>query len=483
MSRAASTDSRSTLPPSELSNRVAALWNYLSSWISPNGGVNGPVVHRGDLKRLFAVHDTAWTQQAVIRGLLHLCRRSGKAYWLDAALRLADAQCARQTADGSFRRAGHEDDRFSSLVHNALADSALLEAAAVLQDEGELARRERYVAVAAKNIESYLLAQLHRPRLRGFAMNPVDYYAGRDRFIVNMNAAAVEAMLQLDCARRETRYAALAHEIIQRILSLQAQKGRACGSFAYSDVEADGHVSLYTGLTLSGLASAERLLRGAVPPDNFREAMGFLRGVEDPESGLWFHKIHGDRLYQYPLFVAGAGMICNGLLDAAEIVASPFDAEGLAARLLKHQYPNGAIKNFIGYDHPDNGRRAGSGAECWEDIYPTPNWNAQAFHFLCRVLPPPEPPQRTRRRRASIGARGYFYYEDRAFSAVVGLRPLPRGVAAVYIKALRYGLVIPGAHTLLRAVVRLLMKLRSGRAVLRWIRRRTGRGPESLAPV
>src|SRR4051794_33196915 len=28
-----------------------------------------------DLKRMFAIHDTAWTQQAVIQGLLHLYRK------------------------------------------------------------------------------------------------------------------------------------------------------------------------------------------------------------------------------------------------------------------------------------------------------------------------------------------------------------------------------------------------------------------------
>jgi hypothetical protein len=482
MSRAIST-SHTTFPRSEPSDRLAALWNYLSSWISPDGAINGPVVHRGDLKRLFAVHDTAWTQQAVIRGLLHLYRRSGKSYWLTAAMRLADAQCARQTVDGSFRWAGHEDDRFSSLVHNALADSALLEAASILQDEGELARRQRYLAVAAKNVENYLFAKLYRPPLGGFAMNPIDYYAGRDRFIANMNAAAVAALLKLDCARGEARYAAPARVIIERIAALQAQDGRARGSFAYSNVEADGHVSLYTGLTLSGLASAERLIRGTVPPQTLRAATAFLRGVEDPESGLWFHKIEDDRLYRYPLFVAGAGMICNGMLDAAEITGTEIDARSLAIRLFDHQHANGAIKNFIRYDHPDNGRRAGRGGECWEDIYPTPNWNAQAFHFLCRVVSPPEPPRNTRLSRAAVASRNYLYYERGACSAIVGLRPLARGVAAVYIKPLRYGLVIPGAHTMLRAIVKPLTKLRCGRAVLRWLRRRTGRGPESLASV
>jgi len=94
---------------------IAALWAYLSSWLSPEGGVNGPVVHRGGLKRMFSIHDTPWTQHGTVAGLLHLYRRSGRSYWLDNALRLADAQCARLEADGRFRWAGHEDDRFSSL--------------------------------------------------------------------------------------------------------------------------------------------------------------------------------------------------------------------------------------------------------------------------------------------------------------------------------------------------------------------------------
>jgi hypothetical protein len=114
------------------SDRLAALWDWLSTWIAPDGGVYGPVVHRFDLKRLATLKDTAWTQSAVIRGLLHLHRRSGDDYWLRRALRLADAQCERQEPNGRFARAGHDDNRLSSLVHHALADCALLDAAAMV---------------------------------------------------------------------------------------------------------------------------------------------------------------------------------------------------------------------------------------------------------------------------------------------------------------------------------------------------------------
>ena len=56
---------------------LGALWNYLSSWLTSGGGVNGPVVHRCNLKRMYSIHDTPWTQGPIIEGLVHLYRNSG----------------------------------------------------------------------------------------------------------------------------------------------------------------------------------------------------------------------------------------------------------------------------------------------------------------------------------------------------------------------------------------------------------------------
>jgi hypothetical protein len=95
------------------------------------------------------------------------------------------------------------------------------------------------------------------------------------------------------------------------------------------------------------------------------------------------------------------------------LTGSALDAHALAGRLLRFQYRHGAIRNFIGYDHPDNGRSRGTGADCWEDVYPTPSWNAQAFHFLSRILPPPEPPVRRITARACVWSRRYVYVETR----------------------------------------------------------------------
>lgn len=425
---------------SEAPAPLAALWHWLSTWIAPDGGVNGPVVHRADLKRMFAIHDTPWTQYAVISGLLELYRRSGREHWLACAARLGDAQCTRQEADGRFRWAGHEDDRLSSLVHNALADCALLQLAAV----GDARRRDRYVAAAERNLEEYVVGKLYRPALQGFAVAPVDHYAGRDRFVVNMNSLAIEALVELDRRRGTARHTELVRTVGERIRSLHGPDGPP-----YSDLEPELHIPLYTALSLRGLAALED---DAWAPVASR-AVAFLQRMQDAETGLWCHKLDGGRLARFPIFVAGAGIVCNGLLDAARLTGTAVDGQELATRLLRYRHPNGAIRNFVGYDHPDNGRRRGKGAETWEDVYPTPGWNAQAFHFLSRVLPPPEATT-ARGRRTLVKSRRFVYFESERVSAILGVRPWSRGIAALYVKRRRHGLVAPSPHAVARRLLR-----------------------------
>jgi glycosyltransferase involved in cell wall biosynthesis/rhamnogalacturonyl hydrolase YesR len=424
---------------------LPALWAYLSSWQGPNDGVHGPVVHRGDLKRMRATHDTPWTQHAVIEGLLELYQRSQCDYWLDRAVRLADAQCTRLEPAGHFRWAGHEDDRFSSLVHNALADCALLAVADVLKHRDDHQRRERYLNAVERNLVDYVVGELYRPSLGGFVMNPFDHYAETDRFIANMNSVAVEALIKLDMQRGTTRFVELVNRVAETLLSQQAQDGPCRGSFCYSHIERDVHIPLYTALTLRGLPALMRYTGNTRLQEVARDTLAFLDNAVDPDTGLWVHKIKPTRIRRYPIFVAGAGIICNGILDAAELVGTAVDRGDLAARLLQHQYPNGAIRNFIGYDHPDNGRPQGTGEVCWEDVYPTPNWNAQAFRFLCRVLPPPEPapPARLRSFYLLSFRDSYFHFETSNFSLISGARPDKNFLLALYLKRMRYGLVIP----------------------------------------
>jgi hypothetical protein len=463
---------------------IAALWSYLSSWLSQDGGVNGPVVHRTNLKRLFAIHDTPWTQQAVILGLLHLYRRSNCAYWLDNALQLADAQCARLEANGRFRWAGHEDDRFSSLVHNALADCALLDTAAAIENIGQDVRRDRYLHVAETNLEQYIIGKLYRHELTGFVMNPVDYYAGQDRFIVNMNSIALEALVKLDSYRRTTQHLELVQMVGERILAMQETDGPCRGSFPYSDLESEIHIPLYTGLALRGIATVAQIQGWAMWTDAAARAVGFLNRMRDAETGLWGHRIRRGQFHRYPIFVAGAGMICNSLLDASGLTSEEVDFKALSESLLRYQYPNGSIRNFIGYDHPDNGFRRGIGATCWEDIYPTPNWNAQTFHFLCRVLPPPAPPATASKVTAiqpvvSI-SKHYLYYETSRVSTVISVWPLTHTIFALYVKNLRYGIVIPGIYHLMVKLTKIVSKTGVGHKIVSYIRSKLIKGNRIL---
>ncbi|MGE0667117.1 MAG: hypothetical protein AB7O49_11230 [Sphingomonadales bacterium] len=419
----------------------------------------GPVVHRGDLKRMARVHDTAWTQQAVIAGLLYLYRRSGRSGWLDRAVRLADAQHARLLPDGSFRWTGHEDDRFASLVGNAMADCSLLDMAEALEAAGDGVRAERYTAAARENLERYVIGVLYRPALRGFALAAIDHYAGRDRFVANMNAVAVEALVKLDRRLGSSAHIAMARDVAERIIELQADGGPCDGSIAYSHLDPGEHIPLYTAITIRGLAAMARTGGEGSWREAVRRAAAFLDRVADPETGLWPHRVTARGTRRYPLFVAGAGMICNGRLDAASLANEALDASSMAGALLRHRLANGAIRNFLGYDHPDNGRRRGAGGRCWEDLLPTPNWNAQAFEFLCRVLPPPEPCDAAPGRAVAVSSRA-AYAEAGGVAAIAGWWPPVDAVLAVYVKGRSHGIVAPGPRAVARGLARRLRRVR-----------------------
>ena len=63
-------------------------------------------------------------------------------------------------------------------------------------------------------------------------MNPTDYYyPGQDRFIVNMNSVAVEALITLDRQRQTDRHTKLVLAVGERIRSLQSNDGSG-GAFS-----------------------------------------------------------------------------------------------------------------------------------------------------------------------------------------------------------------------------------------------------------
>jgi len=456
-------------------------WNYIQSWISSDGGVQGPVVHRGDLKRMFSVHDTPWTQHAVVQGLLNLYKRSGQQYWLNWAIRTADAQCSRQEPNGHFRWAGHEDDRFSSLVSNALADLALLDLAEVLSEEHRHDRSEHYIRVVELNIRNYLMGRLYRPELKGFAMNPVDYYTGQDTFVVDMNSMAAAAMTRLDLLRNTAQYSDCAKAIGERILSFQSTEGPHTGGFAYSDHETHFQVPLYTALTLSGLCDLEHLLERNALHTALHNGALFLQTMRDYPTALWLHKVTGTESERCPVFVAGAGIIGNALLDISAVIGTTAEPPDVVTTLSSYQYCNGAFPNYVCYDSPDNNRQPGTEKQCWEDIFPTPNWNAQAFNYLSRIAPLPQTSPPVQATSTYLFSSQFIYIETQSLCLICGFSTPAHSILALYIKGFRYGFIIPSLNMVLRTIGNKMMQYPIGRRVAAQVYRHTGRGPGKAA--
>jgi len=276
---------------------LGRLIGWLETWRTPEGAYHGFVVHRYEQKRMFRIHDTPWTQAAMIRGYFNLASRSAgdaAAPWRDAMLLAADLQAARLdpgTAD--YRYAGHENDRFRSLVHCALANCALMTVLPLVDDE----RRRRYLDVVRANTDRYILGRLWVEEEGAFRFSDVDYYSpGEDRFVVNFNTMAAENLLRLADATGESRYRDYGVRVGEWLIARwqdhcrQEQKGPAAeaagaddaglaappGGLAYqysrTRREPDDCVAIYTGLALRGV----RALYDATARGEFGE---MLRGA------------------------------------------------------------------------------------------------------------------------------------------------------------------------------------------------------------
>lgn len=445
---------------------LGRLWRYLESWTHGDGGVLGPVVHRCDLKRTFAIHDTPWTQAPIIRGLLELYRAGGDGYWLDRAVKLGDAQVDRIWDDGSFRWAGHEDDRFSSLVHNALADRALIDLAQALKQH-DPARASLYLETAQRNLAGYLLDRLWDDRIGGMRMDARKNLPGAGRFVVNMNSVAADAMLAWDrCAETEC-FSAAAERIGPRLLELRKATGPWRGAFAYSHTQPDVHICLYTALALTGLPALFERTGDRRYASAASAAADHLWSLRDRQSGLWCHMANAGTVHRGPIFIAGAGMIASALLDIRGLTGRETKLDNIARAMLRHQHPHGGIANFADYDSPDNLRPGGAHLPCWEDRLPTPNWNAWAFYFLARMSRPPRPDELPAPSCGAEASKRYVWFESPRVLAVASWRPIKSVFAGLYCKRLRFGLslslprIVQFFKRPLRGVARLIRRCRA----------------------
>jgi hypothetical protein len=404
----------------------------------PNGACNGFVVHRYEQKRMFRLHDTPWTQAAMIRGYYNLASRSGETRWRDAALLAADLQARRlDERTGKYVYAGHENDRFCSLIHCALANCSLLTVLPLLDE----ARRTRYVDVVRTNTDRYILDKLWVEEEGAFRFSEIDYYSrDEDRFVMNFNTMAAENLLGLAEITGEQRYRDVAHRVGQWLIGkwtghrrreaeaahdapidgLAVPPGGMAYQYSVSRAEPDNCVAIYAGLALRGV----RALYEATGDERFAE---MLRGVSDwllrmrdPATHLFYHTTNGPRIEPHPQFIAGAGMTLLGLLDARAVSDDRVVPEDTIAAILDRTYDNGSVPGFIGKHRH---RPGGTGEVVWEDVAASVNWNAQWFEYLTRLVEDPSAVRVVAPSSVCVAGDGFRYRDGRRSVSIVSWRP------------------------------------------------------------
>jgi len=390
------------------------LISWMETWKDRHGAYNGFVVHRTEAKRMGLVHDTAWTQSALIRGYGNLYRKSSEARWQNAMIEAADLFAACYDPDtGRIHHTGHEDDRFQSLVSCALGVCALLS----IVDLVDLKRRKRYIKIVCDHFSRYWMDVLWVETEGAFKFAEVDYYSQReDRFVVNFNTMAAEAFIGAYRATGENEFLnqALcigdwlkerwnhAQKFNEKLL-----KGRVTiaddplsewmppGAFSYQFTKCkrdpDNDVVLYSGLSLRGLYALYSLSRDKGFADIIRSQSAYILAMRDPETRLFYHTAKNGRIEKKPLFVAGAGMILTGLYEVQPLLGDHVIPEDTLESILDRVYANGSYPGFIGMNDTGFFRRD-SGGVVWEDVAASMNWNAQLFEYLTLLV---EEPQKT----------------------------------------------------------------------------------------
>jgi hypothetical protein len=396
-------------------NRIASalgqLISWLETWRDEEGAYNGFVVHRTEAKRMSRVHDTAWTQSAMIRGYENLYRKSREERWRDAMILAADLLASRYDPQtGRIRHTGHEDERFQSLVSCALGVCALLSASDLVDED----RRRRYIMLAADHAKRYWFDVLWVEHERAFRFSEVDYLSPHEnRFVVNFNTMAAEALLAIHVATGDAEFRDRALRVgrwlIARWDETQAVNesiltGRttvaddasspwmARGGLSYQFTETqrkpDNYVTLYTGLSLRGFSALYRATGDERFAEIIRAQSAYLLAMRDAQTRLFYHTAWQGRIEKNPVFIAGAGMTLLGLQEVQELIGDRAVPEDTIESILSRAHPNGSYPNFSGVNDKGQPRRNGGGI-VWEDVAATMNWNAQWFEYLTRLVDDP----------------------------------------------------------------------------------------------
>ena len=437
----------------QISEALSKQISWLQTWKTKKGAYNGYVVHRFGLKRMFKIHDTPWSQGPIINGYLNLYQKTKDDKWLQEAIQSADLQCERLYKTGKYIYAGFEDDRFSSLVHNSLANCALLDLAKVLIDEGAQEEAQKYLRTIKENIDKYLIGILWDEEFGAFKFSEIDYYTPDViRFVVNMNSVAVESLIKLSRLTGETKYQDYAIRVGEWMLTEQIKSsGLENGGINYSQVQPRVLISIYTALAMRGIDDLYYLTEDQRYLEMMKNAANHLINLIDSETKLFYHAILNGGLLMYPQFIAGAGIIFKALDDAEKLTGEKFDYQDALNTILKKQLPNGGFSNFVGYRNKNSDEN-----EVWEDIVPVMGWNAHIFEFLTRRIQKDFSYKPIKFSNIFFTSKNYFYRESKRSILILGIKPIRSLTMYFVIKKINVALFYISVNQLEKLLVRVL---------------------------
>ena len=410
----------------KINQSAVNMLDWLNTWRQADGAYNGWVVHRFDLKRLKYIHDTPWEQTPIIDGLFNLYKATENDKYYKLARESVKLQIKRlDTKTGMFENAGFEDDRFSSLVHNALADCALLTFAEnCTPEDGKL--KKKALETVRINFDKYFMGVLYSEENESFKFNSVDYYwPDEDRFVANMNSVAVEAMMRYSAITENVYYREIALKVINSVTALFCDKEGSMeyGGIGYANTHPVWFISIYTALALRGICEVYKFNKDEKLKNILiASAEHLLRYTNDD---FFCHAIQDGTQMSYPYWIAGGGMILKGINDVERAVGVSFDVDAKVEKILSYQQSCGGVSSFLKYNTKDNHRKKDRPeTSVWEEKAPGPPWNAHLFEYLTRFVNKDFDSLKSENTVSFCINRRYIYFENKKTFFVMSLFPL-----------------------------------------------------------
>ncbi len=406
---------------------TANLFDWLNTWRQEDGAYNGFVVHRFDLKRLKKIHDTPWEQTPIIDGLFNLYKATGDSRYYDMAKQSVLLQISRLNGEtGMFDFAGFEDDRFSSLVHNSLADCALLTFAENAKPEDEDIKRQALETVQT-NLDKYFFGVLYCEEGGAFKFSAVDYYWPQEnRYVANMNSVAIEAMMRFSALTGEKFYREKALDILKSVTDLVCCDAGTMeeGGIGYANTHPHWYITIYTALALRGICAVYEYNKDEKLKEILLSSANHLIRYTT-EEGYFCHTIQNGVQNRYPYWVAGGGMILKGIDDVARVTGEKFDVDKMVEKILSHQQKCGGVSSFSKYNTKDNHRpKDNPEGSVWEEVVPGPPWNAHLFEYLTRFADKDFNKYEADNKNSFMIKKRFLYYESKKTFFVCSIFPL-----------------------------------------------------------